>query len=57
MNKMKSGKYISRNWVEVNDLARGTYNTKNIKFKRTRLTSNGYLYFSYYIHVLSEPSL
>ena len=33
-------KFRTRNWVEINDESRGTYNSNDIKFKTTRLRSN-----------------
>ena len=33
-------KFRTRNWVEINDESRGTYNDSNIKFKTTMLRSN-----------------
>ena len=33
-------KFRTRNWVEINDESRGTYNSNDTKFKTTRLRSN-----------------
>ena len=33
-------KFRTRNWIEINDDSRGTYTSKNIKFKTTMLRSN-----------------
>ena len=33
-------KFKTRNWVEINDESRGTYNGNTIKFKTTMLRSN-----------------
>ena len=33
-------KFRTRNWVEINDESRGTYNSNDTKLKTTRLRSN-----------------
>ena len=48
----KPTKFRTRNWVEINDEARGTYShNKQIKFKRLMLRSNLYDYSDAYILV------
>ena len=36
----QSSKFRTRNWVEINDEARGNYANSNVKFKTTMLRSN-----------------
>ena len=49
----KSSKFRTRNWVEINDEARGTYShNKQIKFKTSVLRS--YVIAVMHIHSLSE---
>ena len=36
-------RFKTKNWVEINDDRRGTYNTKKIKFKTAMLKSSLYL--------------
>ena len=48
----QSSKFKTKNWVEVNDESRGTYNVNNqIKFKTTMLKSNLCDYSDAYILV------
>ena len=48
----KTSKLRTRNWVEINDESRGTYNDdKKIKFKTTMLKSSLYDYSDAYILV------
>ena len=48
----KTSKFRTRNWVEINDESRGTYNDdKQIKFKTTMLKSNLCDYSDAYILV------
>ena len=45
-------KFKTKNWVEVNDESRGTYNVNSqIKFKTTKLKSNLHGYSDVYVHV------
>ena len=48
----KTSKFRTKNWVEINDELRGTYNDgKQIKFKTTKLKSSLCDYSDAYIHV------
>ena len=48
----KTSKFRTKNWVEINDESRGTYNDgKQIKFKTTMLKSSLYDYSDAYILV------
>ena len=44
-------KFITRNWVEINDESRGTYTSNGIRFKTTMLMSNLCDYAGAYIFV------
>ena len=44
-------KFRTRNWVDINDEARGTYTSNDIKFKTTMLRSNLCDYADAYILV------
>ena len=44
-------KFRTRNWVEINDEKRGSYNNYNIKFKTSVIRSNLCDYSDAYIHV------
>ena len=44
-------KFRTRNWIEINDESRGTYNSNDIKFKTTMLRSNLCDYADAYILV------
>ena len=44
-------KFITRNWIEINDESRGTYTSNDIKFKTTMLRSNLCDYADAYILV------
>ena len=45
-------KFKTKNWVEINDKSRGTYNVNSqIKFKTTMLKSSLCDYSDVYIHV------
>ena len=44
-------KFVTRNWVEINDESRGTYTGNSIKFKTTTLRSNLCDYADAYILV------
>ena len=44
-------KFRTRNWIEINDELRGTYNSNDIKSKTTMLRSNLYDYADAYILV------
>ena len=44
-------KFRTRNWVEINDEARGAYTGNNIQFKTTMLRSNLCDYLDAYILV------
>ena len=44
-------KFRTRNWVEINDESRGTYNNNNIKFKMSMIRSNLCDCSDAYIHV------
>ena len=47
-------KFRTRNWVEINDESRGTYNANSdIKFKTSIIRSNLCDYSGVYIHVKS----
>ena len=48
---IQPSKFRTRNWVEINDESRGTYTSKDIKFKTTRLRSNLCDYADAYILV------
>ena len=46
-------KFITKNWAEINDDARGTYNTNSqIEFKTSMLKSNLCGYSDIYIYVV-----
>ena len=47
----KPSKFRTRNWVEINDEARGTYTDTDVKFKTTILRSNLCDYADAYILV------
>ena len=48
----KLSKFTTRNWAEINDPSRLTYNTNNgIKFKTSMIRSNLCPYSDAYIHV------
>ena len=48
----KSSKFKTKNWVEINDESRGTYNANSqIKFKTTMVKSSLFDYSNAYIHV------
>ena len=54
----RPSKFRTKNWVEINDDARGTYNTNSqIKFKTTVLKSSLYDYSNAYILVKSTKSV
>ena len=44
-------KFRTRNWIEINDESRGTYNSNDIKFKTTMLRSKLWDYADAYILV------
>ena len=44
-------KFRTRNWVEINDEKRVSYNNYNIKYKTSVIRSNLYDYSDAYIHV------
>ena len=44
-------KFRTRNWVEINDEKRVSYNNYNIKYKTSMIRSNLYDYSDAYIHV------
>ena len=49
-------KLRTKNWVEINDDTRGTYNSNNqIKFKTTMLKSSLYEYS--YVYMLAKGSI
>ena len=45
----QQSKFRTRIWVEINDESRGTYTSKDIKFKTTMLRSNSCDYVDAYI--------
>ena len=48
-------KFRTRNWVEINDGSRGTYNTNiQVKFKTTMLKSSICTYSDVYIYLLKK---
>ena len=48
----KLSKFTTRNWAEINDASRLTYNTNNdIRFKTSMIRSNLCPYSDAYIHV------
>ena len=54
----KTSKFRSKNWVEINDELRGTYNDgKQIKFKTTMLKSSLCDYSDAYILVRGEITI
>ena len=51
----KPSKFRTRNWVQINDKARGTYShNKQIKFKISMLRSSLCDYSDAYIYLLKE---
>ena len=44
-------KFRARNWIEINDEKRVSYNNYNIKYKTSMIRSNLYDYSDAYIHV------
>ena len=54
----KSSKFRPKNWVEINDESRGTYNVNSqIKFKTTMLKSSLRDYSDAYIHVKGKITI
>ena len=54
----KTSKFKTRNWVEINDESRGTYNVNSqIKFKTTMLKSSLCDYSDAYIHVKGKITI
>ena len=51
-------KFKTKNWIEINDESRGTYNVNSqIKFKTTMLKSNVCDYSDAYIHVKGKITI
>ena len=51
-------KFKSKNWVEINDESRGTYNTNSqIEFKTTMLKSSLCDYSDAYIYILVKGTI
>ena len=49
----QSSKFNTKNWAEINDESRGTYNEDNqIRFKTSMLRSSLYVYSEAYIYML-----
>ena len=54
----KTSKFKTKNWVEINDESRGTYNVgSQIKFKTTMLKSSLCDYSDAYIHVKGKITI